>query len=750
MSINYPAKIKYNKICIHLFAALLYLYACALGAETVKPVPIIVDQSTTVSSSIEESSLLVYEDVLGELTIKEILEKKNSFLPHERFINLNYKSSYWTYFRIKSELKETKIFAINASSLWKKVDTYVRDVNGNVSKLPTSGFFTEEFRDLFDADLSAVKNIDSQYPTVNVNPGETIEIFSQLTFRKAYVPNGFSFILKDHILALEHRSFGLHLEGIISGVLIALLILAFFSYYNFKEETNLYYAIWLLASVLSVLNMPVHGSQNLARFYWDFGSNTYFGLNSSFFYSLVFNYGQLILYLIFVRSFINSKSDYPTFHRISNIVVILLIVNGLVTQLWTPLSSRYLFFLSSLLTYGCFIFILTITYKKAKAGEVLFKYFLCAFIFYLSVRTIFLTVLLGFDSPIKYFPDNRYTILLNDSRIFQGLAVAFEAVLMSLILVVRTKLIQEKLNKNISEQAVMAARQQKVLEETVKDKTSELVEKSNSLERISNKLAKYIPPQIHNALFSGQHNTEITTRRKKLTVFFSDIKEFTATSENLQPEDLTKYLNEYFSEMTDIAIRRGGTIDKYIGDAMMVFFGDPETKGEKEDAKACVDMALEMQERLTQLQQKWKESGFSDPFQVRMGINTGYCNVGNFGSDQRLTYTIIGGEVNIAARLEKAADPGGILISYETYAYVQENILAKDFDSIKMKGITRDIKVFSVIERKSKVGNEKKEIKKKPSKREQSQIEKLEKDMLVMKSNIEDINKKMDAVLKKL
>ena len=99
------------------------------------------------------------------------------------------------------------------------------------------------------------------------------------------------------------------------------------------------------------------------------------------------------------------------------------------------------------------------------------------------------------------------------------------------------------------------------------------------MERLSSQLAKYIPPQINEALFKGDYNTEITTRRKKLTIFFSDIKNFTSTSEGLQPEDLTKYLNEYFSEMTTIALECGATIDKYIGDAMMVFFGIPKAEG---------------------------------------------------------------------------------------------------------------------------------------------------------------------------
>ena len=221
--------------------------------------------------------------------------------------------------------------------------------------------------------------------------------------------------------------------------------------------------------------------------------------------------------------------------------------------------------------------------------------------------------------------------------------------------------------------------------------------KKEETERLSINLAKYLPPQVHEAIFSGQFDTGITTKRRKLTIFFSDIANFTSTSEGLQPEDLTRYLNEYFSEMTEIALSYGATIDKYIGDAMMVFFGDPESKGEREDARSCVHMALKMQQKIKKLQIKWKNEGFYEPFQIRMGINTGFCNVGNFGSEQRLTYTIIGGEVNIAQRLEAAAPSDGILMSYESYAHAQDLVDVEELNSITMKGISREIKVFSVI-----------------------------------------------------
>ena len=163
-------------------------------------------------------------------------------------------------------------------------------------------------------------------------------------------------------------------------------------------------------------------------------------------------------------------------------------------------------------------------------------------------------------------------------------------------------------------------------------------------------------------------------RRKKLTVFFSDIAGFTETADRMESEDLTRLLNHYLTEMSEIALSYGATIDKYVGDAIVIFFGDPETRGVKEDALACVEMAIAMRKRMRELQDVWRASGIEKPLQCRIGINTGYCTVGNFGSEDRMDYTIIGGGVNLASRLEAAATPGEILISYETYANVRHRI----------------------------------------------------------------------------
>ncbi|TFF27132.1 adenylate/guanylate cyclase domain-containing protein [Jiella endophytica] len=225
---------------------------------------------------------------------------------------------------------------------------------------------------------------------------------------------------------------------------------------------------------------------------------------------------------------------------------------------------------------------------------------------------------------------------------------------------------------------------------------TDLEEANSFLAAVSMKISKYLSPQVYRSIFSGERDVVISTERKKLTVFFSDIKDFTVTSERLQPEELTQLLNEYFTEMSKIAQEHGATVDKFIGDAILAFFGDPETKGPKEDAQACVRMAVAMQRRMAELNDTWRQRGIEKPFQTRMGINTGYCNVGNFGSEDRMDYTIIGAEANLAARLESIAEPGGIVLSYETYALVSDIVRARPLEAISLKGISRQVVPYVV------------------------------------------------------
>jgi class 3 adenylate cyclase len=172
----------------------------------------------------------------------------------------------------------------------------------------------------------------------------------------------------------------------------------------------------------------------------------------------------------------------------------------------------------------------------------------------------------------------------------------------------------------------------------------------------------------------------------------------------MEPEGLTELLNTYFNEMSQIALKYGGTIDKFVGDSIMIFFGDPTSRGPKEDTLACVAMAIEMRKHMKILRQKWQSQGIKTPLQIRIGISTGYSTVGNFGAENRMDYTIIGKEVNLASRLEALAEPGEILISYETFSLVKDKVMCRDKGEITVKGFSRPVPIYQIIDFRRDIG----------------------------------------------
>jgi adenylate cyclase len=216
------------------------------------------------------------------------------------------------------------------------------------------------------------------------------------------------------------------------------------------------------------------------------------------------------------------------------------------------------------------------------------------------------------------------------------------------------------------------------------------------LEDLSLKLARYLPQQVYQSIFEGRQDARIGCSRKKLTVFFSDIVGFVNETEGIEPEDFTFILNGYLNRMAQVVSKHGGTLDKFIGDAVLVFFGDPETNGVAEDAAACVWMALEMKEAIVELNREWLAKGIRQGFEVRMGISTGFATVGNFGSDERMDYTIIGKQVNLANRLQAVAQPGEILIGEETWLLVRDMFRCIAKKPVQAKGFERPIQTYVV------------------------------------------------------
>lgn len=205
-----------------------------------------------------------------------------------------------------------------------------------------------------------------------------------------------------------------------------------------------------------------------------------------------------------------------------------------------------------------------------------------------------------------------------------------------------------------------------------------------SKQRLIETFGQYIPPQLVNELSRLPNGLSTEGESKTLTVFFCDLQNFTSISEELNPKQLNKLLNEYFTSMTEILFKHGGTIDKYIGDAIMAFWNAPTEQ--PEHAQRSVEASLEMTQAIQSLAEKFISQGWPQ-LSMGVGINTGRANVGNMGSKYRMTYTAIGDAVNLASRIESLTRTYRvpIIISEHTHKQIK-GITCRELDQVRVRG----------------------------------------------------------------
>ena len=232
----------------------------------------------------------------------------------------------------------------------------------------------------------------------------------------------------------------------------------------------------------------------------------------------------------------------------------------------------------------------------------------------------------------------------------------------------------------------------------ISNRKSYYYEQMNRYMEFANQLSRYAPVQLWQSIMKGESEAKIEYKRKKMTIFFSDIQGFTELSETLIPDDLAFLLNDYLSHMTEIAKQYEATVDKFMGDAILIFFGDPISQGVEQDAKTCLDMAIDMRQQMKLLRERWIKMGYP-ALHIRIGISTGYCHVGNYGAAHRMAYTIVGRDANLAARLQSAAAVDEILISDDTYSLIKNDYLCAPKSPIRLKGIQHLVNTWQVMEK---------------------------------------------------
>jgi len=223
--------------------------------------------------------------------------------------------------------------------------------------------------------------------------------------------------------------------------------------------------------------------------------------------------------------------------------------------------------------------------------------------------------------------------------------------------------------------------------------------------RIKSMFQNYLSPSVVNELLHNPKMLSLGGERKIATSFFSDIKNFTSFSENVQPEELVTYLNEYLSAMTEVILKYDGYLDKYEGDAIVAVFGIPVEQRDHA-LRACL-AAIDIQNRLVKLRKRWKKQG-KPLFETRIGINSGPMIAGNIGGANRFDYTAIGDSVNLASRLEGANKIYGtsIMISEATFGAVSKHLWCRELDFIRVKGKAKPVRIYEIIDKKiNELGN---------------------------------------------
>lgn len=210
-------------------------------------------------------------------------------------------------------------------------------------------------------------------------------------------------------------------------------------------------------------------------------------------------------------------------------------------------------------------------------------------------------------------------------------------------------------------------------------------------------IRRYLPTQIADEILAGRQVSGGPHERRPLSIFLSDVQGFTEIAERLDPEDLSQIINEYFTEMTAIATRHGGTVDELSGDAILILFGAPRFSGERDQALRAARMAIEMQSAVGVLNARWFAAGIDVVFRVRMGINSGMVTVGHFGSPDRMKYTALGTHVNLAARLQAGSRPGQILVSHATRHWIHDAIECRPMGEVQFRGLSRPVRTYELV-----------------------------------------------------
>ncbi len=464
-------------------ALILLLAGLCLGGWPAWTGAVQVDAGTPIIFADKDARVL--EDPHGSLTVDAALSRQQAFSPAEALGVPKPGSHYWVLSELDSRLDIDRELRVDAPG-WYEVFSVVVTGGGERQALRQAAAMWVPLAPLMNTNpyASAASTESSQWPVFTLRRGEKIQVLSHLVPNGNMQPAGFAVQFIDHPRYLELRRYGLHLEGVLAGVLCALVVFGWASAYHNRDRTSVAYAMWIMFALLSASSLPVHDGVRLYEFYVDIGTGHLGKVNHANMLLTALAYCQSMGYVIFARNFLEMKSRMPRAFLLTNLYLVFTVLHlfvvffvdhGLdVKGLWLPLWGAILITLGTI--YGC-------AYVRYRQGLRVAKFFMLAMIPYIIFRFIFFLGLINVPSPFTLLPKTGFGFFIQNPNTAQAIGVCCEALIMALAVFSKNRWLQQELKENIQAQAELMQNQNQVLEATVAERTRELADSMAKVEQ---------------------------------------------------------------------------------------------------------------------------------------------------------------------------------------------------------------------------------------------------------------------------
>ena len=460
--------------------------AQAIGWKELKP--FVVTDATPITFSPKDNTL-VLQDPTGSISIDEALRRKEEFRSPAEMGPVDARHHYWIMQKVSSKLAVDKNLRLNG--FWQKINTHVISSDNAVFALKPAGFADGKYAFLSDIDpaLPSSAKVPSREALFTLRSGEALSLLSHVKALSGISPRSFVLSFVDNERFLETRRFGLYVEGVLLGVLLALAIFGWYSYIANKDRAGLFYSIWISFAFLSVFTVFSQDGQHLMEFVVNI-YNTNIGVVSlAFFLFLFVSYAQLVFYFLFSSAFLQTAKFSPKTQNLVYLLIIYFIAHLTAWTFWDRNIEPSLWLMgNAVIPMIVFIGLYRVAFQRYRQGMRIAIFWMIAAVPYLIFRLIFLSGNFGFPSVSSFLPESGFSVLLQNSGTFQAFGMCAEALIMALAVVSRNVWVQKELAKSIDAQKTLVEGQNKILEETVTERTKELTKSTKELAEQHQKL----------------------------------------------------------------------------------------------------------------------------------------------------------------------------------------------------------------------------------------------------------------------